>query len=316
MSGISPEQADMLAVALNQMCGATIQALRGGDMRQCLAVATSLRDFRAQFDDESEVSGFVKLLEQWLTGQRPTEAAVTQLDAPFSDALVAMLQEIPFDKLRAPPASATPSGTTSRRTLGGQAASQGSPIVGAASQEPPPISRRVLTQLISAVIVTAGSNNKQIQGKLATQLVNIQSALEGPWRERIAPLLENLRYVLGGADAHLLPAVPDPEYQKLWQNTIQVMSNSQVDEESAHQQLLDRLVHNTRFTLQARKPELTAGFLQVLEDVQHQALSTDSPSIVTLVAAIRAYLKGLDPTPFTLLLEGQELEAWQKIIAG
>lgn len=289
MSGISAQEADLLAVALNKACEATLHALQTTNRQERANVLVSIRNFREQFEEKSDISYFLKVLERWLDGQRPTSANLTRLDDPFRQALFMMLQEVPPAIPATPPAPQQDNST-------------------------PPISRRVLTQLISAVVMAAKSDNVALQQKLATQLINIQAKLTAQWKARIGGLFENLRYVLGGADVHLLPPVSDPEYQTLWQNTIQVLQETEINEGTAQQQLLDRLVNNARFTIQAKKPELTSGFMQVLEDVQYQAQSSDSMMIVTLVAAIRSYLQGLDPTPFAALLKGEELDAWKKII--
>lgn len=289
MSGISAQEADLLAVALNKVCEATLHALQTTDRQQRANVLASVRHFREQFEEKSDISYFLKVLERWLDGQRPTSADATYLANPFRQALLTMLQEVPPTKPATPPRPQQ-------------------------SNSIPPVSRRVLTQLISAVVMAAKSDNVALQQKLATQLINIQSQLTHQWKSRMGGLFENLRYVLGGADPHLLPPVSDPEYQTLWQNTIQVLQQTEINEGTAQQQLLDRLVNNARFTIQSKKPELTSGFMQVLEDVQYQAQSSDSMMIVTLVAAIRSYLQGLDPTPFAALLKGEELDAWKKII--
>ena len=291
MSDISVEEADLLAVALNKVCEATLHALKANDRQQRANVLTSVRHFRGQFEEKSEVHSFLRLLERWLDGQRPTSTQASYLVDPFRQALSTMLREVP-------PAAATPHPPPDNRQRNTTA----------------PISRRVLTQLISAVVIASKSDNVALQQKLATQLINIQTQLSGRWKTRLGGLFENLRYVLGGADPHLLPRVADPDYQTLWQNTIQVLQQTEIDEGKAKPELLDRLVHNARFTIQSNKPELTTGFLQVLEDVQYQAQSSGSTTIVALIAAIRSYLQGLDPTPFTVLLEGQELDAWKRII--
>lgn len=290
MSGISAQEADVLAVALNKACEATLHALQTAERQERANVLLSIRNFREQFEEKSDIHYFLKVLERWLDGQPPTSAHLTRLDDPFRQALLTMLQEVPSAMPATPPQPPQQDSTT------------------------PPISRRVLTQLISAVVMAAKSDNVALQQKLATQLINIQAKLTAQWKPRIGGLFENLRYVLGGADVHLLPPVSDPEYQTLWQNTIQVLQQTEINEGTAQQQLLDRLVNNARFTIQSKKPELTAGFMQVLEDVQYQAQSSDSMMIVTLVAAIRSHLQGLDPTPFAALLKGEELEAWKKII--
>lgn len=278
MSQISPQEADLLADMLNQVCSATLEALQSEDTSQRLALAGSLRQFRGQFEQASLVGGFVDLLVQWLEGRRPTTANVQALNEPFDHALLVMLQEVP-DKT-------------------------------------PPISHHVLSQLISAVVAAKASGKAKYQRQLAAQLINIHSQLSGEWRERLGPLLENLRQVLGGADPRLLPPVPDAHYQNLWHNTVQLFINSDLNEERAHEQLLERLIHNTIFTMQSGKPELINGFARALLDVQRQAIESNSPQIVTLISAIRAHLQGLDPTPFTVLLEGQELDAWKKILAA
>ncbi len=290
MSEISTEKANILAMALNKACESTLHALQTGNNQEQASVLAAIRDFRRQFDKRSEIYDFLKILERWLNGRSPTSTTLKRLDNPFREALLAMFKELPSTT------PATPS----------QAPQQDNTV--------PPVSRRVLTQLISAIVMAAKSDNVALQQKLATQLINIQAKLNDHWKTRMGGLFENLRSVLGGVDPHLLPPVPDSEYQTLWQNTVQVLQQTEVNEGTAQQQLLDRLVNNARFTIQSKKPELTKSFMQVLEDVQYQAQSSDSMMIVTLVAAIRSYLQGSDPTPFAALLKGEELDAWNKIM--
>ncbi|MGH2542422.1 MAG: hypothetical protein ACRDIB_06490, partial [Ardenticatenaceae bacterium] len=287
-SKMEMEDADRLAALLNQICSATIEALQAGDLVGRLEVAASLRAFYEQFDEESSIAPFVMLLAEWLEGQRPTRAAMRPLDAPFQRALETMLQQVPETD-----------------AVVGQEAE--------GSREP--ISRHVVAQLMSTVIAATASENGKLQRELAAQLVNIQMKLAEEWRERLGPLLENLRAILGGADPAALPAVPDPVYGRLWESTVELLLSGDLREESAHEQLMTRLVHNTLFVAQAGNSELTEGFLRSLLDVQRQALESGATGVATLVGAIRAHLQGLDAIPFASLLEGEELEAWLEILA-
>ncbi|MDQ4076656.1 MAG: hypothetical protein M3220_10480, partial [Chloroflexota bacterium] len=185
----------------------------------------------------------------------------------------------------------------------------------AEAEEPhEPISRHVLAQLISAVVAAEAAGEVEVQRKLAAQLVNIQMKLDKEWQERLGPLLENLRAVLGGADPRILPTVPDPTYQRVWMSAVEILINADLSEEHAHAQLMDRLIHNTVFVARTDSAELTQGFLRTLLDVQRQAVESDALAVATLVGAIRAYLQGLDPTPFIASLKGEELEVWLRIL--
>jgi hypothetical protein len=282
MSHLSLDEANQLAALLNQICSLTMDALKSNDLPQRLEVATALREFHASFDEESEIAPFVRLLVQWLEGARPDAKASATLTPPFRRALQAMLQQVP------PPAAPT-------------------------GQPQEPISRRVLVQLISAVVAAYLAQEAEAQRQLAAQLVNVHGRLDAEWQAKVGPLLENLRAVLAGVDPHTLPPVPHPPYQQLWQSAQELLLQRELNEAQAHEQLLERLVHNARFTVQAKNEELTQSFLRSLLDVQRQALDTDRPMIATLVGAIRAQLQHADPTPFATLLEGAELQAWQKI---
>lgn len=290
MGNISEAEANQLADLLNQICSATLDALHAGDVRQRLAVAGSLRQFRAQFEADSEVGGFVLLLAQWLEGERPNPVILADLDAPFRRALSLMLQSVTDETPQIPQAPQTPQA---------------------------PISGRVLAQLLAAIVAAHAAQDEAIQRELAAQLVNIHAQLDREWKPKLGPLLENLRMVLGGADPRLLPAVPDPHYQNLWYNTVGLLAGgADLSEEGAHHQLLERLVHNTLFVLRSDTPDLTTSFLRALLDVQREALEQHATPIATLVGAIRAHLQGIDATPFTVLLADDELAAWQRILEG
>ncbi len=286
---LSLEDADQLAELLNHICAITLEALLADELTQRLDVAVALREFRAQFGGASVIAPFVLILAEWLEGERPDRRTIRSLDSPFRGALQAMVQQVPDKQGRTPPKPR--------------------------SAEPAePISRHVLAQLISTVVAARAAGDEAVQRTLAAQLLNIQTKLEGEWRQRLGPLLENLRRVLGGIDARILPAVPDPIYQRLWMSAVELLINADLSEEHAHQQLMDRLTHNATFVARANNPDLTEGFLRTLLDVQRQALQSDAPAIATLVGAIRAFLQGLDPTPFTLLLQGEERAAWLRIL--
>jgi hypothetical protein len=120
--------------------------------------------------------------------------------------------------------------------------------------------------------------------------------------------------VLGGVEPLTLPAVPDPLYQRYWESVVELLLHADLSEGRAHEQLMERLVHNTSFVARAGNEELTTGFLRSLLDVQRQALDSDAVGVATLVGAIRALLQGLDPTPFATMLEGAERGAWIRIL--
>jgi hypothetical protein len=73
-NSITPDDADRLADLLNHVCSLTIEALESGDVVRRLGVASSLREFRAKFGEDSAVGPFLALLVGWLEGQRPGAA--------------------------------------------------------------------------------------------------------------------------------------------------------------------------------------------------------------------------------------------------
>src|SRR5690606_39045742 len=107
----------------------------------------------------------------------------------------------------------------------------------------------------------------------------------------------------------------DPHYQNLWQNAADILTNADLSGDHAEEQLLERLVHNTRFTRSANDPDLTEGFLRALLDVQRQALATGAPHLAMLITAIRTLLQGGNTAMFVEHLEGAAKEAWERIIA-
>ncbi|MBA3533476.1 MAG: hypothetical protein H0T73_16280 [Ardenticatenales bacterium] len=282
---LSLEDANRLAALLNQVSSATVKALLAEEPQRALEVTSALRDLHGQLEEGSEIAPFIEVLLRWLEGQRPEDNAVQHLDPLFQRALRAMREQVPLQmrKTRADPA-----------------------------QEP--ISRRVLSQLVAAVVAAKSVGDAQAQRQLAAQLVTIQGKLGHRWRKRIGPLLENLRGVLGGTDPRVLPDVPDAAYQKIWVSARDLLLGAHFDEASARDQLLERLAHNTLFIARSKNPELTEHYLRALLEVQRQALESQAPTIATLVGAIRAYLQGLDPTPFVALLDGAEATTWQKVM--
>lgn len=282
--GMSREEADQLATLLNQISTATLDAVRSGDLQQRLGLAGALRELRGQFEAGSAVAPFLGLLIRWLEeGRAPSPQESKALDPLFQRALQRM-----------------------RAQVGEEATAEKEPAE--------PISRRVLAQLVAAVVAAHSADEQAVQEQLAAHLITIQGKLPAEWRGRLGPLLENLRSLLGGADPRILPPVPDPAYQKLWRSAQELLLSGEFGEEVAHDQLLERLVHNTRFTRRADSEALTEGFLRALLDVQRQALEGQQPAIATLVGAIRLYLQGGDPTPLSAQLEGEEQAAWQRIM--
>jgi hypothetical protein len=281
---LSLEDANQLAALLNQISAATVEALIAGEPQRTQAVAIALRELYGQLGEGSEIGPFVALLIAWLEGQRPGEEAIQQLDPLFQRALRAMQKQVP------------------------------EPAQAPHDPEQEPISRRVLAQLVSAVVAARSVGDVKAQQQLAAQLINIQGKLGRRWRKRLTPLLENLRSVLGGTDPRVLPDVPDAAYQKLWVSARELLLSAHFDEASARDQLLERLAHNTLFIARSKNGELTDHYLRALLEVQRQALESQAPGIATLVGAIRAYLQGMDPAPLVTLLEGDEAGTWQRII--
>ncbi len=283
---ISPDEANQLAELLNQICSITIEALAADDPQQRRLVATSLQELYNQFDESSEVAPFLAVLVAWLGGVRPEAMQTQTLTPPFQRALQTMIQQAPETN------------------------------AASASAPPEPVSRHVLTQLISMVIAAGASADTAVQRTLAAQLVDIRAQLDADWQARLGPLLDNLRVVLDGAEPQTLPAVPDPAYQRLWLSAVELLTGAALNEDEAREQLLERLTHNARFVQQASHPELTESLLRSLLDVQRQALSTGATDVATLIAAIRAHLQGIDATPFSVALQGDVLAAWLKIVGG
>lgn len=287
MSGLSREEANQLAAILNQLCMRTLQALEGSEAeRQRLTAA--LAAYQQQFDEGSEVGAFVLLLVRWLAGQRPAPSAADGLATPFQRALQVMLERHPAETRRAP----------------------------VEEEEQPPISRHVLSQLVSAVVAAAVAGDVPTRRRLATHLVTVQGALDDAWRARLGPLLENLRATLDGAPLEGLPPVPDPEYQRLWQGAVELLLEPTLAPEQAEAALLDRLVHNSLYVLRGGDETLRERYLRALQSFQEQALESDRPQIVALVAAIRARFLGLDPAPFTFILDGTTRDAWLRLLAA
>ncbi len=276
-----PPTPEEWAQMLNELASAALEAIRSDDTQKRQATASGLREIRLLMDDMPEIAAFIDVLARWIEGEPPTRAVIQRLEVPYRRAVSAMLE----DARQAP---------------------------GAAPQEP--ISRRVLGQLVAAVVIARMSDDEAVQRKLAAQLVTIQGQLDREWRKRLRPLLENLRAVLGGTDPLSLPLPDDPLYQQLWLNARELLLARELGDEAAKAQLLDRLVHNATFVLKANSPELTEALVRSLLDVQRQALDTQALGIATLVGTIRAHLQGLDATPLATLLEGEELAAWQRIL--
>jgi hypothetical protein len=281
---VTISDADFLAEALNKSINLTIDALLFPDTHSPAEVLGALRPFREAFSHESLVGHFLDALIAWLEGQAPTRKTLEGLQEPFRGRLSAMMDEV----------------RKARQESG---------------EEKPPISGNVLAQLMTTVIAATRSEDRAVQAELAAKLINIHGQLPKKWKPRIGPLLDNLRAVLGGAQPHTLPKIPDPHYQNLWQNAADIIANADLSEEHAEEQLLERLIHNTRFTLTSNDADLTEGFLRALLDVQRQALSTGAPHIAMLVTAIRTLLQGGNTAMFAEHLTGAAKAAWEKIIA-
>jgi hypothetical protein len=281
---VTISDADFLADALNRAVNLTLDAVLYPKEHSPNEVLGALRPFREAFSHDSLVGQFLDALIAWLEGQAPTRKTLESLQEPFKGRLSVMMDEV----------------REARRESG---------------EEKPPISGNVLAQLMTTVIAATRSDDRAVQTELAAKLVNIHGQLPKKWKPRIGPLLDNLRAVLGGAAPHTLPAIPDPHYQNLWKNAADIIANADLSEAHAEEQLLERLVHNTRFTLKSNDPDLTEGFLRALLDVQRQALSTGAPHLAMLVTAIRTLLQGGNTAMFTGHLEGSAKAAWEEIIA-
>jgi hypothetical protein len=274
---LSPQE---LAEMLNEICNSTLEAIQSNDMERRKGMATGLREIRLMVDYEPEMAAFMEVLARWLEGEPPTRAAIERLDFTYRRAIWQMVED----------------------------AKEGT------EEEQAPISRRVLAQLVSAVVIAEAAGDVEVQRTLAAHLVTVQGQLDRSWRKRMRTLLENLRAVLGGADPRSLPMPEEAVYQQLWLTARELLLSREFSEETAGAQLLDRLVHNAVFTLQANSPELTVALTRSLLDVQRQALTTNAMGIANLVAAIRAHLQGMDATPLAALLQGDERAAWQRIL--
>jgi hypothetical protein len=281
---VTISDADFLAEALNKAVNLTMEALLSPNNQAAAEVLGALRPFREAFSQESLVGQFLDALIAWLEGQAPTRKTLEGLQEPFRGRLSAIMDEV----------------KNARRE---------------SNEDKPPISGNVLAQLMTTVIAAARSDDRKVQNELAAKLINIHGQLPKKWKPRIGPLLDNLRAVLGGADPQTQPDIPDSHYQNLWRNAADIISNADLSTESAESQLLERLVHNTRFTIKSNEADLTEGFLRALLDVQRQALSTGAPHIAMLVTAIRTLLQGGNTQMFAGHLEGAVKEAWEQIIA-
>lgn len=279
------EDADFLADVLNKTVNLTFEALVYPDVQNPGQVSGAIREFREAFAQNSAVGQFLDILLTWLAGQTPSRKLATSLEQPFKDVLLSMIDDV----------------REARKSSG-------------EDKEQPPISGNVLAQLMTAVIAATRTDNAQIKRELAAQLVNVHGQLNKKWKPRIGPLLDNLRAILGGTDPDKLPPIPDPHYQNLWSNAVDLLLNADLSADKAEDQLLERLVHNTRFTKNSNNSDLTESFLRALFDVQRQALSTGASHIAMLVTVIRTYLQGGDTTLFAAQLEGATLEAWKRII--
>ncbi len=280
----SLEDADFLAEVLNKTVNVTFEALVYPDVQNPAQVMGAIREFREAFAKESPVGQFLDLLLAWLAGQTPSYKTAEGLEQPFRDVLLSMIKDVRKAKQR-----------------GGD-------------KEQPPISGNVLAQLMTAVIAATRTDNAQVKRELASQLINVHGQLNKKWKAKIGPLLDNLRAILGGTDPQKLPPIPDPHYQNLWSNAVELLLHADLSADKAEDQLLERLVHNTHFTRNAQNNDLTESFLRALLDVQRQALGTGATHIAMLVTAIRAYLQGSDPSLFAAQLEGASREAWQRIV--
>ena len=277
---LTPEEADQLAAFLNQVCHVALEALQSGDASSHAAVAASLRALTAEFGAGSTIGDFLALLVAWLKGTPPTREQERALQTPFRRALRAMRREV---------------GTTPP------------------APPPDPVSRHVLAQLVTATVAAVAAGDETLQGRLAAQLINIQNRLDEHGRRRLGPLLENLRAALGGADPRRLPPVEDEVYGRFWTSAVELLINADLTEEQAHDQLLQRLVHNTRFVLRARNEELSAGFLRSLAEVEAEARRTGAESVARLIAAIQARVRGEKTEALVAQLDGPEREAWAAI---
>ena len=278
---MSAEEADALAMLLNQTASATISALLHGEPDPA-ELAPALVELAAEFAPASGIARFLARLAAWLGGARPSASAADALGEPFGRALATMLARVPE-----------------------------APAAGAAA----PISRRTLTQLIAATMAARASGDEAVRRQLAATLVTTHGRLPAEWRDSLGALLENLRLALGAGELAALPPVPEP-YLALWESAKGLMLLGMFDEGQAHGELLERLIHNAAFARRAANPELSGALASALLDVQRHALESERAEIATLIGAIRAELLGENPAPFVALLGGAERAAWERLQAS
>ena len=258
-------------------------ALRDGKPAQRAELATTLSTLQENFAPSSEVARFIAVVVAWLGGELPTRSVQRGLAPPFRKALRSMIDSVK----RAPSA-----------------------------QTDDLVSPHLLAQMVTAVVSATLSSDTATQDKVAIQLVNLEHSLrDQPGGERLRPLIENLRALLGGADPHGLPAVEDGLYGQFWQSAVDLIDHRPKDDADAYQQLLQRLVHNGRFVLRSRDEELIESYLHSLADVRAEAARIGASATVQLVAAIEALLRGEAVDEVEQSLEEPERGAWRAILA-
>ncbi|KPL87974.1 hypothetical protein [Ardenticatena maritima] len=275
-------EANELAQLLNIVCSATVEAIRDDDTARREALAEQLDTLRADIRDESPtVAHFFGVLAAWLRGTLPDDATIRALPTPFARALRQMLRE-----------------------------------TGAPAPAPEaPISQQTLAQLVAAVVAAAKHKDPEPARKLAATIINIETQLPDSARADALPFFENLRALLGGADARTLPPPAAEPYASVWQTVLYLVSVGEDMNTVARQALLDRLIHNTQFVRRSGDETLAQQLATALLDVQRSAAEQNASDIATLVAAVRALLLGYDPTPYAEALQGDVRDAWERILA-
>lgn len=280
------QEAADVADLLNTVCGATVEALRRDDIAHRRRLRRQLARFAEELEEEApQVAEFLTILERWLSGQPPSPQERRALGDPYARVLQQMMAQV------------------EPRTDEG------------ASESTVSIGETTLTRLVAAVVTAAkhADENPAPARRLAAHLVNVQQQVPASQRNAAHPFFENLRAVLSGVDPRTLQEVPDEPYASLWQTARSLLSAGEAFEETTRDALLDRLVHNAVFVVRAGDEELRQALAQALLDVQRSSIAGGDEDLATFVAAIRAHLLGLDPTPHSSLLDGEELAAWRTI---
>lgn len=274
-SNQAQDEAAAVAAILNQVCNAAIAALQpGADPAQRAVLAAELAELRAALDEVPAVQNFLQAIEGWLRGVRPNGGTLGHLDPPFRRALQTMLEQVP-----------------------------------AGTDEPSLSLQELLVQTTAAVVAAVRRADPDTHRALAIQLLNLSQRLP----EEARPLLENLRALLGGASPERLPAITKDPYRQLWLSVRLLLASDLDLGETARAALLDRLVHNTFFALEADSPELTQALAAALTDLQRQALSTGQTELANFILALRLHLEGRDAGHLVAGFSDVYAAAWKRL---